>query len=145
MPHALTPSQVNSINLMTTYSVDKVFVALLSFFYCMQLLSMKERAQIKEEEVRRIILEIAASSNLAQKLELVDTLQRIGVDYHYKKEISDLLCSIYKDEDGGSDDLYITSLRFYLLRRQGYTGSAGTMMTYSTLVRSVCYTMFNFY
>jgi len=50
MPHALTPSQVNSINLMTTYSVDKVFVALLSFFYCMQLLSMKERAQIKEEE-----------------------------------------------------------------------------------------------
>jgi len=89
------------------------------FFYCMQLLSMKERAQIKEEEVRRIILEIAASSNLAQKLELVDTL--IGVDYHYKKEINDLLCSIYNDEDGGSDDLYITSLRFYLLRKHGYT------------------------
>ena len=87
------------------------------FFYCMQLLSMKERAQIKEEEVRRIILEIAASSNLAQKL--VDTL--IGVDYHYKKEINDLLCSIYNDEDGGSDDLYITSLRFYLLRKHGYT------------------------
>ena len=84
----------------------------------MQLLSMKERAQIKEEEVRRIILEIAASSNLAQKLELVDTL--IGVDYHYK-EINDLLCSIYNDEDGGSDDLYITSLRFYLLRKHGYT------------------------
>ena len=82
---------------------------------------MKERAQIKEEEVRRIILEIVASSNLVQKLELVDTLQRIGVDYHYKKEISDLLCSIYKDEDGGSYDLYITSLRFYLLRKHGYT------------------------
>ena len=111
----------------------------------MQLLSMKERAQIKEEEVRRIILEIVASSNLVQKLELVDTLQRIGVDYHYKKELSDLLCSIYNDEDGGSDDLYITSLRFYLLRRQGYTVSAGTMMTNSTLVRSVSYTIFNFY
>ena len=84
----------------------------------MQLLSTKERAQIKEEEeVRRIILEIATSSNLAQKLELVDTL--IGVDYHYK-EINDLLCSIYNDEDGGSDDLYITSLRFYLLRKHGY-------------------------
>jgi len=45
----------------------------------MQLLSMKERAQIKEEEVRRIILEIAASSNLAQKLELVDTFDRGGL------------------------------------------------------------------
>ena len=104
----------------------------------MQLLTMKERAQVKEEEVRRIILEIAASSNLAQKLELVDTLQRIGVDYHYKKEISDLLCSIYKDEDGGSYDLYITSLRFYLLRKHGYTVSAG-MMANSIPVHSVCY------
>ena len=110
----------------------------------MQLLSMKERAQIKEE-VRRIILETVASSSLSQKLELVDTLQRIGVDYHYKKEISELLYSIYNDEDGDSDDLYINSLRFYLLRRHGYTVSAGTMMTNSTLVRSVSYTIFNFY
>nr|CAB3482079.1 unnamed protein product [Digitaria exilis] len=86
-----------------------------------QLLSMKERAHIKEDEVRGIILEIIASSNLTQKLELVDTLQRIGVDYHYKKEINDLLCSIYNDKDGGSNDLYITSLRFYLLRKHGYT------------------------
>ncbi|KAF8712833.1 hypothetical protein HU200_028606 [Digitaria exilis] len=78
---------------------------------------MKERAHKKEDEVRGIILEIISSSNLTQKLELVDTLQRIGVDYHYKKEISDLLCSIYNDKDGGSNDLYITSLRFYLLRK----------------------------
>nr|QJA42391.1 terpene synthase TPS20 [Setaria viridis] len=89
-----------------------------------QLLSMKETARIKEEEVRKIIMEIIASSNLAQKLELVDTLQRIGVDYHYKKEIDDLLCSIYNDKDRGSNDLYITSLRFYLLRKHGYTVSA---------------------
>ena len=104
----------------------------------MQLLTMKERAQVKEEEVRRIILESFASSDLAQKLELVDTLQRIGVDYHYKKEINDLLCSIYNDEDGGSDDLYVTSLWFYLLRKHGYTVSAGAMAN-SILVLSVCY------
>ena len=104
----------------------------------MQLLTMKERAQVKEEEVRRIILESFASSDLAQKLELVDTLQRIGVDYHYKKEINDLLCSICNDEDGGSDDLYVTSLRFYLLRKHGYTVSAGAMAN-SILVLSVCY------
>jgi len=104
----------------------------------MQLLSMKERAQIKEEEVRRIILESFASSDLAQKLELVDTLQRIGVDYHYKKEINDLLCSICNDEDGGSDDLYVTSLRFYLLRKHGYTVSAGTMAN-PIPVLSVCH------
>nr|QBA83585.1 terpene synthase family protein [Chrysopogon zizanioides] len=85
-----------------------------------QFLSMKERAQRKKEEVRQIILENFASSNLVRKLELVDTLQRIGVDYHYKEEIDNLLHSIFDDKDGGSDNLYITSLRFYLLRKHGY-------------------------
>jgi hypothetical protein len=86
---------------------------------------MKERAQSKKEEVRQIILGTVATSNLVQKMELVDTLQRIGVDYHYKEEIDDLLCSVYDDKDGGSDNLYITSLRFYLLRKHGYRVSSG--------------------
>jgi hypothetical protein len=87
---------------------------------------MKERAQRKKEEVRQIILETVASSNLIRKLELVDTLlQQIGVDYHYKEEINDLLRSVYDDKDGGSDNLYITSLRFYLLRKHGYGVSSG--------------------
>ncbi|WVZ81717.1 hypothetical protein U9M48_029061 [Paspalum notatum var. saurae] len=90
----------------------------------MQLLSMKERAHIKEQEVRQIILETVASSNSVQKLELVDTLQRIGVDYHYKKEIDELLCSVYDDKDGGSNNLYFTALRFYLLRKHGYIVSS---------------------
>jgi len=42
------------------------------------------------------------------------------VDYHYKKQIDELLCCVYEDDDGGSDNLYITSLRFYLLRKHGY-------------------------
>jgi hypothetical protein len=42
------------------------------------------------------------------------------MDYHYKKQIDELLCSVYEDEDGGSDNLYITSLRFYLIRKHGY-------------------------
>ena len=45
-------------------------------------------------------------------MELVDRFQRLGVDYHYKKEINDLLCYVYNDKDGGSSNLYITSLRF---------------------------------
>jgi hypothetical protein len=99
---------------------------------------MKERAQRKKEEVRQIILETVASSNLVQKLELVDTLQRIGVDYHYKEEIDDLLRSVYDDKDGGSDNLYITSLRFYLLRKHGYGVSSGTYIRSST-TSSICF------
>ncbi|XP_062190962.1 (E)-beta-caryophyllene synthase-like [Phragmites australis] len=86
-----------------------------------ELLSMKEKAQARKEEVRRILLDAAASSDLARKLDLVDALQRLGVDYHYKKEIDELLRAVYDDRDGASDDLYVTSLRFYLLRKHGYT------------------------
>ncbi|XP_008662773.1 (E)-beta-farnesene synthase-like isoform X2 [Zea mays] len=92
-----------------------------------QLLSMKERAKVKEQQVRQIIQETMASSNLLRKLELVDTLQRLGVDYRYYEEIDQLLRSVYDDGDkdgGGSDDLYLTSLRFYLLRKHGYTTSS---------------------
>ncbi|WVZ95133.1 hypothetical protein U9M48_040934 [Paspalum notatum var. saurae] len=88
------------------------------------LMSMKETAQVQQEKVRDVILEIFSSSSLVQKMELIDTLQRIGVDYQYNKEINELLCSIYNDKDGGSDSLYITSLRFYLLRKHGYTVSS---------------------
>ena len=81
-----------------------------------------------KEKVRQTILDTAASSTLIQKLDLVDTLQRIGVDYHYKQEIEELLCHVYHNkDDGGSDDLYVTSLRFYLLRKHGYSVSSGKL------------------
>ena len=64
----------------------------------MQLVSMKERARSKQEEVRQILLDtIAASSELVCKLELVNTLQRIRVNYHYRKEIDELLCDVVHD------------------------------------------------
>ncbi|TVU42228.1 hypothetical protein EJB05_08621, partial [Eragrostis curvula] len=85
-----------------------------------ELVSMKEKAQDKKEEVRRILLDAAASEDLARKLDLIDTLQRLGVGYHYRKEIDDVLRAVYDEKHGGSDDLYVTSLRFYLLRKHGY-------------------------
>lgn len=87
---------------------------------------MKETARIKQEEVRQIILAISASSKLALKLELVDTLQRIGVDYHYRKEIDKLLRDIYDTQhEEDCNELYVASLRFYLLRKHGYMVSSG--------------------
>ncbi|WVZ86205.1 hypothetical protein U9M48_033027 [Paspalum notatum var. saurae] len=80
-------------------------------------------APAKEQEVRRIIVAAAASPDLAAKLELVDVLQRIGVDYHFGKEIDDLLHAVYDGDDAkddnGDDDLCLISVRFYLLRKHG--------------------------
>lgn len=92
-----------------------------------ELLAMQEKARAKEEEVRRIVLPTAASpADMSTKLELVDALQRIGVAYRFENEIDDLLRAVYgaagNDED---DDLYLTSLRFYLLRKRGYHVTSG--------------------
>ncbi|KAK4493316.1 hypothetical protein RD792_017801 [Penstemon davidsonii] len=64
----------------------------------------------------------AATPNDAHhKLDLVDTIQRLGVGYHFEKEIDDYLK--YTCNNGGkqgNDDLHIVALRFRLLRQQGY-------------------------
>lgn len=93
-----------------------------------ELLSMEEKARAKKEEVRRIVLDTTAGDHhLAPKLDLVDALQRLGVDYHYKEEIDVLLRAAYDDNRSSpADDLYVTSLRFYLLRKHGYAVSSGT-------------------
>ncbi|KAM0876225.1 hypothetical protein ACQ4PT_036317 [Festuca glaucescens] len=91
----------------------------LSFRPCTptQCQSMKNKAQVMKEELRTTILD-SGSADLSLKLELVDTLQRLGLDYHYKKEIDDFLCGIHEAGDE-AHDLHTTALRFYLLRKQG--------------------------
>uniref|UniRef100_A0ACD5WTV5 Uncharacterized protein n=1 Tax=Avena sativa TaxID=4498 RepID=A0ACD5WTV5_AVESA len=79
--------------------------------------SMKNKAHVMKEELRTRIAD-SGSANLSLKLELVDALQRLGLDYHYKKEIDDLLCGINDDGDE-PHDLHTTALQFYLLRKQG--------------------------
>lgn len=104
----------------------------------MQLMSMKERARVKEEEVRQMIRRhtfaglSGSDDHHLRKLELVDTLQRIGLDYHYAEEIDELLQALQHDDEeccgcecDGGELLYVTSLRFFLLRKHGYSVSSG--------------------
>lgn len=62
---------------------------------------------------------------LAQ-LELIDTLQRLGLSYHFKDEIKTIMMAIYNDTsaaDGNSskkNNLYAISLEFRLLRQHGH-------------------------
>ncbi|GJN03728.1 hypothetical protein PR202_ga21204 [Eleusine coracana subsp. coracana] len=58
---------------------------------------MKDKAHIMEEEVRRIMMDVGASKDRVQKLELINTLERLGLGYHYRKEINVVLCAIYND------------------------------------------------
>nr|ACF94469.1 germacrene B synthase [Cistus creticus subsp. creticus] len=62
-----------------------------------------------------------------ETLDLIDLIQRLCVSYHFEKEISRILEQImqlvtHNDHDHNHDDgdLYTTSLRFRLLRQNGY-------------------------
>ncbi|KAK8517267.1 hypothetical protein V6N12_032463 [Hibiscus sabdariffa] len=61
-----------------------------------------------------MIVEPVDDSN--QKLPFIDAVQRLGVSYHFEKEIED------------DNDLYTTALRFRLLREHGSDVSCASYM-----------------
>ncbi|KAK8532167.1 hypothetical protein V6N12_053613 [Hibiscus sabdariffa] len=73
-----------------------------------------------KEQVRKMIVEPIGDLN--QKLPWIDAVQRLGVSYHFEKEIEDELEKIYHDmkTNDVETDLYTTALRFRLLREHGY-------------------------
>ncbi|GMI65481.1 terpene synthase 21 [Hibiscus trionum] len=77
-----------------------------------------------KEQVRRMLL--TSMDNPSQILDLIDAFQRLGVAYHFEKEIEDALqlqiiyhhhCNNVQVND---DDLYTTAVRFRLLREHGF-------------------------
>ncbi|PPD71102.1 hypothetical protein GOBAR_DD32020 [Gossypium barbadense] len=75
-----------------------------------------------KQEVRRML--VANTDKSSQKLPIIDAVQRLGVGYHFEKEIEEALEIIYHHHcnhieiDG--DDLYTTAVRFRLLREHGF-------------------------
>ncbi|KAL3508558.1 hypothetical protein ACH5RR_027959 [Cinchona calisaya] len=84
----------------------------------------QEERKLEElkEEVRKML--IATPDKSKRKLDLIDTIQRLGVSYHFENEIEASLQFMYStyhelcDEDG--NDLDTVALRFRLLRQQGH-------------------------
>ncbi|XP_017605873.1 terpene synthase 10-like [Gossypium arboreum] len=83
--------------------------------------SYNERASKLQEEVRMMLGNMVDS---LEKLELIDTLQRLGLSYHFEAEINKTLKNISIDRIGTvawkKDNLYATALEFRLLRQHGY-------------------------
>ncbi|XP_016477039.1 terpineol synthase, chloroplastic-like isoform X1 [Nicotiana tabacum] len=73
---------------------------------------MKHFNELKEE-MKKIIM--AEGLEELEKLELIDNLQRLGVSYHFRDEIMQILSSI-NQHSTSADSLYATALKFRLLR-----------------------------
>ncbi|XP_078159205.1 monoterpene synthase 8, chloroplastic-like isoform X1 [Carex rostrata] len=68
---------------------------------------------------------------LSDKLELVDTLQRLGVAYHFKDEVNCVLTNIHESMGFAMpDDLYEVSLLFRLLRMHGFSVQEDILKNY---------------
>ncbi|XP_018851407.2 (-)-germacrene D synthase-like [Juglans regia] len=71
------------------------------------------------EEVRRELL--ASADQPSKQLNIIDVLQRLGVAYHFERDIGEALERIYASSGASDDnDLYHVSLHFRLLRQQGF-------------------------
>lgn len=80
---------------------------------------MQESTQRVEELKGRVRNLFEETSDVSQTMNLVDSIQLLGLDYHFEKEIAAALRLIY-EADAKNYGLYEVSLRFRLLRQHGY-------------------------
>ncbi|KAJ6763729.1 R-LINALOOL SYNTHASE PROTEIN-RELATED [Salix purpurea] len=82
----------------------------------------KYPARTLEELVESIQTVLRRSSDPASTLNLIDTVQRLGISHHFEEEIDEQL-----DRSGDwnvGEDLFVTALRFRLLRQAGKHSSS---------------------
>ncbi|XP_014491416.1 (-)-germacrene D synthase-like isoform X3 [Vigna radiata var. radiata] len=95
-----------------------------------------QEANLLKEDVRKRLVSPIDDNNFSLKLSFIDSVQRLGVSYHFEHEIDNALCQMYdistKDNNiiAHSDDLYHTALLFRLLRQHGYriSSTLGTIV-----------------
>ncbi|CAL1377981.1 unnamed protein product [Linum trigynum] len=89
--------------------------------------------EVLKEEVRKMVIDGAESETdekavIADKLRLIDTVQRLEIGYHFEAEIEEALERVHafgddlfiNIDDNNTTDLYHATLRFRLLRQQGF-------------------------
>ncbi|KAH0632797.1 hypothetical protein KY284_035583 [Solanum tuberosum] len=86
---------------------------------------MKRCNELKKEMKKNLMVMVEGSiqDQLDAKLELIDNLQRLGVSYHFKDEIMEVLRSAHNQISStttGDNSLYSTALKFRLFRQHGF-------------------------
>ncbi|KAK4383261.1 Gamma-cadinene synthase [Sesamum angolense] len=85
-----------------------------------------ESIQELKHQVRSMLM--TEGSTTIEKLILVDTIERLGMGYHFEQEIEDQLREIFFSESQDKElqdnyDLFSTALQFRLLRQHSYSVS----------------------
>lgn len=84
-----------------------------------------EEINLLKEEVSAMLVG-APENEPAKKLKLIDTIERLGLSYHFRDQIEQQLEILFDHNDDGENyDLFTESLRFRILRQHGYGVSCG--------------------
>jgi len=85
---------------------------------------METQVQMQKEEVWKIFQ--SSSNDISQKLNFIDSLQRLGISYHFEREIDEALEQIHstftnnKEITTKEGSLHFLALAFRLLRQKGH-------------------------
>ena len=90
---------------------------------------MKKNIESLKEEARDMLL-ISCMENPLMKVEIIDSIQCLGLSYHFEAEIDQVLKQIHNvyvenNEITHIEDLHSLALLFKLLRQHGYPISPG--------------------
>ena len=72
--------------------------------------------EVLKKEIRSILM----GAESARLMILIDKIERLGLAYHFDKEIEEKLKQAYDSAGENDDDLFTTALRFRLLRQHQY-------------------------
>ncbi|KAL2924930.1 (-)-germacrene D synthase [Bienertia sinuspersici] len=77
-----------------------------------------------KEEVRKMLISMNSSDDLATQMSLIDAVERLGVSYYFENEIEELLDQIFEKHEAKNfemdHDLYNTASQFRIFRQHGY-------------------------
>ncbi|EOA16290.1 hypothetical protein CARUB_v10004436mg [Capsella rubella] len=110
---------------------DHQYLLSLDNIYVKEVETKEKANKLLKEEVRKKLGEIDQSS--IEQLEMIDSLQRLGISYHYKQEIHDILKNIH--DQRGEIERDATSLEFFLLRQHGFDVSQDDFDVFKSEIR----------
>ena len=91
---------------------------------------------MEKEEVKKMFL--FSRNDIEQKLNFIDSLQRLGISYHFECEIDEALEQIHntftnnKEITTKEGSLHFLALAFRLLRQNGHQFSSGMLYSLRT-------------
>ncbi|CAL5439981.1 unnamed protein product [Camellia sinensis] len=75
--------------------------------------------EVLKEQVRSMV--VAGGRKAAEQMNLINVLERLGVSYHFEKEIEEQLEQLFANfEDNEDYDLFTIALHFRIFRQHGY-------------------------